>query len=187
VLAMREVEGMFSRRSFVPLRRGVRLAALLWLVGMLAGCGGAPPATQTASTPGATCLPNDQDQYVYDPTRLKVLQACIRVTGTVDDMAVGADGDTIFLLRLDPPYQHLLTSGNEGGEERGDLGVEAVCTVSPVDPIVMALCANDRDPYAQPAPRIGAHVWMEGRYILDLDHESHAELHPLYRMGTISG
>ncbi|HEV7128179.1 MAG TPA: hypothetical protein VGN32_12135 [Ktedonobacterales bacterium] len=178
---------MSSRRSFVPLLRCVRLAALLWLVGMVAGCGGAPAATQTASTPGATCSPNDQDQYVYDPTRLQVLQACIRVTGTVDGMWVATDGDTNLLLRLDPPYQHLLTPGNEEGEERGDLGVEAVCTVSPVDPIVMALCANDRDPYAQPAPRLGAHVWMEGRYILDLNHGSHAELHPLYRMGTLSG
>jgi hypothetical protein len=178
---------MSSRRSFVPLLRCVRLAALLWLVGMVAGCGGAPAATQTASTPGATCSPNDQDQYVYDPTRLQVLQACIRVTGTVDGMWVATDGDTNLLLRLDPPYQHLLTPGNEEGEERGDLGVEAVCTVSPVDPIVMALCANDHDPYAQPAPRLGAHVWMEGRYILDLNHGSHAELHPLYRMGTLSG
>jgi hypothetical protein len=154
---------------------------------MLAGCGSASAATQVASTLSATCTPTDQDQYVYDPTRLEVLQACIRVTGIVDGMWVAPDGDTNFLLRLDPPYQHLLTPGNEEGEERGDLGIEAVCTVSPVDPIVMALCAADRDPYAQPTPRIGAHVWMEGRYILDLNHGSHAELHPLYRMGTLSG
>lgn len=178
---------MFSRRSFATLQRWARLAALLWLVGIAAACGGAPAATQIASTPGATCSPNDQDQYVYDPTRLKVVQACIRVTGTVDGMWLATDGDTNILLRLDPPYQHLLTPGNEEGEERGDLGVEAVCTASPVDPIVMALCANDHDPYAQPAPRMGEHVWMEGRYILDLDHGSHAELHPLYRMGVVTG
>jgi hypothetical protein len=153
---------------------------------MVVGCGGAPVARQAISTPGAVCSPNDQDQYVYDPSRLRVLQACVRVTGYVDDIEVAPDGDTVFLLRLDPPYQRLLTPGNEEGEERGDLGVEAVCTVSPVDPIVMALCASDHDPYAQPAPHLGAHVWMEGRYILDLDHGSHAELHPLYRMGALS-
>jgi hypothetical protein len=154
---------------------------------MLAGCGSASAAPEAASTSGAACSPTDQDQYVYDPTRLQVLQACIRVTGYVDDIEVAPDGDTNFLLRLDPHYQHLLTPGNEQGEERGDLGIEAVCTVSPVDAIVMGLCANDRDPYAQPAPRLGEHVWMEGRYILDLNHGSHAELHPLYRMGTVSG
>jgi hypothetical protein len=38
-----------------------------------------------------------------------------------------------------------------------------------------------------PQLQIGAHVWMEGRYILDLNHASHAELHPLYRMGTLTG
>ena len=178
---------MSLHRSFAMLRRWARLAVLLWLVGMVAGCGGAPAATQTASTPGATCAPTDQDRYVYDPTRLKVVQACIRVTGYVDGMWVAPDGDTNMLLRLDPPYRNLLTPGNAEGDERGDLGVEAVCTYSPMDPIVMALCASDQDPYAQPAPRLGEHVWMEGRYILDLNHASHAELHPLYRMGTISG
>lgn len=178
---------MSSRCSFATLQRWMRLAVLLWLVGMAAGCGSAPTAALTASTPGATCTPTDQDQYVYDPTRLKVLQTCIRVTGTVDGVSVAPDGDTNISLRLDPPYQHLLTPGNEEGDERGDLGIEAVCTVSPLDPIVMALCASDRDPYAQPAPRMGAHVWMEGRYVLDLDHGSHAELHPLYRMGMTGG
>lgn len=178
---------MSPHRPLAPLRRWARLVAILWLVGVTAGCGSATAATQVPSTPSATCTPTDQDQYVYDPTRLKVLQACIRVTGYVDGTWLAVDGDTNILLRLDPPYQHLLTAGNEQGEEQGDLGVEAVCTVSPVDPIVMALCASDHDPYAQPMPSVGQHVWMEGRYILDMNHGSHAELHPLYRMGAISG
>jgi hypothetical protein len=166
--------------------RVVQLVVLLWLASMLASCAQTSSTTSAASTPAATCIPTDQDQYVYDPGRLQVLQACIRVTGRIDATWFATDGDSNFLLHLDSPYQGLLTAGNLGGEERGDLGVEAVCTLSPVDPIVMALCASDRDPYAGPHPLIGAHVWVEGRYILDLNHESHAELHPLYRMGTLS-
>jgi hypothetical protein len=28
---------------------------------------------------------------------------------------------------------------------------------------------------------VGDKVWMEGRYVFDLDHSGWAELHPLYR------
>ena len=76
--------------------------------------------------------------------------------------------------------------GTRKGKNADNLGVEAVCTLSPVDPIVIPLCASDPDPYIPPHPILGAHVWMEGRYIFDLDHASHAELHPLYRMGALS-
>jgi len=34
-------------------------------------------------------------------------------------------------------------------------------------------------------PSVGMHVWMEGRYVLDLDHGGWAELHPLYRWGRL--
>jgi hypothetical protein len=72
------------------------------------------------------------------------------------------------------------------GNEPGNLDVEAVCTLPPVEPIVMALCASDPNPVTGPYPPVGAHVWMEGRYVLDLGHEAHAELHPLYRFGVLS-
>ena len=48
------------------------------------------------------------------------------------------------------------------------------------------LCASDPDPYLGPFPREGDHVWMEGRHVLDLQHSSQAELHPLYRWGIIN-
>jgi hypothetical protein len=170
------------------MQRWAWMGSLICLVSLAAGCAQAqtPSATPTASTPAATCTPTDQDQYVFDPSRLQVMQSCIRVTGYIEGWWIATDGDTNILLRLDPPYQDLLTPGNSEGEERGNLGVEAVCTLSPVDPIVIPLCARDPDPYIPPHPILGAHVWMEGRYILDLDHASHAELHPLYRMGTLS-
>jgi hypothetical protein len=169
--------------------RGMRVAGIFLLACVLAGC--APAATgaragPTSSTASGVCAPTDQDRYVYDPGRLQVVQACLRVTGTVDRVIVSTDGDSIILLRLDPPYQHLLTPGNFEGEDGGDLGIEAVCTIPPVEAIVIGLCAGDPDPAVGPYPPVGAHVWVEGRYIYDLHHESHAELHPLYRIGALA-
>jgi len=163
----------------------IRVAALLLLAILLAGCAQAAAGASGSSTPQGECTPTDQDQYVYDPGRLQVVQACIRVTGTVDAKFISTDGDSIILLRLDPPYEHLLTPGNSVGEDNGDLGVEAVCTVPTVEAAVIGLCAGDSDPAVGPYPAIEAHVWVEGRYIYDLHHEAHAELHPLYRIGTL--
>jgi hypothetical protein len=167
-------------------RSRLRLVAFLLLASVLVGC-----APSVANGHGATlsqgqCTPNDQDQYVYDPGRLHVVQACMRVTGTIEGTWVSSDGDTIVSLHLDPPFEHLLTPGNFVGEERGNLGVEAVCTVPPVEAAVIGLCAGDPDPVVGPYPASGLHVWVEGRYIYDLHHESHAELHPLYRIGVLA-
>lgn len=141
-----------------------------------------PSATSTA-TPVA-CQPTDQDRYVYSPDRLQVAAACIRVTGTVAAIRNEADGDLHILLKLDPAYAHLLTPANQG-EELGDLVVEPVCvrSVSQVDAI--ATCAADPDPFPGPFPVVGERIWMEGRYVFDLDHGGWAELHPLYRWGDL--
>jgi len=163
----------------------MRAAGLLLLAGVLGGCGPVAASASRSTTPQGECTPTDQDQYVYDPGRLQVVQACIRVTGTVDAKVISTDGDSIILLRLDPPYEHLLTPGNSVGEDNGDLGVEAVCTVPTVEAAVIGLCAGDSNPAVGPYPAIGAHVWVEGRYIYDLHHEAHAELHPLYHIGTL--
>jgi hypothetical protein len=178
--------GAIWRGAAQWLPRRMRVIALLLLAILPAACTQALSHVPAASTLASTCAPTDQDQFVYDPTRLQVMQSCIRVTGRIDGSWVATDGDTNILLRLDPPYQSLLTLGNSEGDEHGDLGVEAVCTLSPVDPIVIPLCASDTDPFVVPQLQIGAHVWMEGRYILDLNHASHAELHPLYRMGVLA-
>jgi hypothetical protein len=142
------------------------------------------PITPTpAPTTTGGCTPTDQDQYVYNPRRLAIQAACIRITGTVAAVRTEADGDLHILLALDPADTHLLTPANQG-VELGDLVVEPVCVrgVSQADAI--ETCATDPDPLPGPYPSVGDHVWMEGRYVLDLEHGSWAELHPLYRWGT---
>lgn len=170
--------------------RFFRLAASALLVCLLAGCASAPPATTSAATsavtPGGACAPTDQDRYVYQPTRLRVLQACVHMSGTVDAVERdGVDGDITLLVRPDPSYERLLTARNRDAQH-GDLVVEPVCMLQALLPDALALCASDPAPYAGPLPPPGTHVWMEGRYVLDLNHGGWAELHPLYRAGLLA-
>jgi hypothetical protein len=141
-----------------------------------------PRPTVRATPKSVACRPTDQDQYVYDPYRLDVHAACIRVTGIVQAVRKEADGDFHILLALDPQYRYLLRPANQG-EELGDLVVEPVCvrTVTQLD--AEAICASDPDPLPPPYPVVGERIWMEGRYVFDLDHGGWAELHPLYRWG----
>ncbi len=131
------------------------------------------------------CIPTDQDRYVWRASRLQFVQTCIRASGTVIQVAAGggADGDVHIDLRVDPPYEGLVNGGNQKNE--GYLMVEAVCQIPPPMMEALRICASDPDPYVGPFPKVGDHVWMEGRYVLDLQHYSWAELHPLYRWGRI--
>ena len=79
-------------------------------------------------------------------------------------------------------YASLLRPANSG-EELGDLVVEPVCVKSVTQTDAIAICATDPDPLAPPYPALGESVWLEGRYVLDLDHGGWAELHPLFRWG----
>lgn len=166
-----------------------RLANSAWLACLLAGCAFAAPAatsTPTSTAPGGACTPTDQDRYVYQPTRLQVLQACVHISGTVEAVERdGVDGDITLLVRPDPSYEHLLTARNRDAQH-GDMVVEPVCMLQALLPDALALCASDPTPYAGPLPPVGTHVWMEGRYVLDLNHGAWAELHPLYRAGVLA-
>ncbi|MBF6606653.1 MAG: hypothetical protein IVW53_13865 [Chloroflexi bacterium] len=139
----------------------------------------ARPTTRPTANP-ATCSPTDQDRYVYHPYRLAIHAACISITGTVAAVRHEVDGDVHILVALDPAYRYLLTTANQG-VELGDLVVEPVCVRRVTQADAIATCASDPDPLAGLLPTVGARVWMEGRYVFDLDHGGWAELHPLYR------
>jgi hypothetical protein len=139
---------------------------------------GTPLPTQS------TCTPTDQDQYVYRPARLQLIAACIRVTGTIVSSTAEADGDVHINVRLDPEYETLLTGANL--DEGGNLIVEPVCELPPLQAEAIRVCASDGDPLSGGLPAIGDHVFMEGRYSLDLQHHAWAELHPLYRWGAVA-
>jgi hypothetical protein len=171
------------------MRRWWLLLGILGLVSVLAGCEEVPLEPTHVATiviPLAQCSPTDQDRYVYHPSRLHVLQSCIRVTGLVEAIRIENDGDLHIRLRVDPQYQPLLQPANR--HEQGDLVVEPVCPSLPLQPDALDICVGDPHPLTNlPVP--GQHVWMEGRYVLDGEHGNWAELHPLYRWGanTLSG
>ena len=161
------------------MRLRLSLATLL-LVG---ACAPSPLAGASATLPpgAATCAPGDQDAYVYRPARLPVLAPCIRVVGTVEASSVEADGDVHLNVRLDEAYRGVLRPGNDF--EDGDLIVEPVCQIAPPQADAIRVCASDPAPLDR-VPKVGDHVWLEGRYVIDVQHHDWAELHPLYRWGT---
>ena len=62
--------------------------------------------------------------------------------------------------------------------------IEPVCELRVTQADAIASCAADPDP-VRGLPRLGEHVWMEGRYVADLQHGGWRELHPLYRWGVL--
>src|SRR5260370_40579375 len=74
-----------------------------------------PPQTPgpqaSPQTPAIQC---DQSlwQYVYNPGRLQVLDPCISVTGSVEEVRKEADGDVHILFRLDQQFESLLNEKN---------------------------------------------------------------------------
>jgi len=141
-------------------------------------------ASPTQAGPPA-CAVADQDPYVYHPDRLTVRAACVRVTGLVMAIRSEADGDLHIRVQLDSPFRSMLTPGNQqqcGQGVCGLLVVEPVCVHSVTQADAISDCAADPDPLKS-LPAIGAHIWLEGRSVLDRDHYDWAELHPLYRWG----
>jgi hypothetical protein len=177
------------------------VVAVVVLAAALGGPGASPPSSSTpppgaftpaagltttpAPSPSVACASTDQDAYVYHPARLAVLAACIRVEGLVDAVRLEADGDLHILVRLDPAFESVLRPANQG-VELGDLVIEPVCVEPVTQADAVAVCADDRDPLALPYPVVGEAIWLEGRYVLDLEHGGWAELHPLYRWGLLT-
>jgi hypothetical protein len=138
----------------------------------------ASPASTSLPSGVQTCTAGEQDAYTYRPARLQILAACVRASGTVVELSTETDGDLHLNLRLDSPYRALLTPGNDFVD--GYLIIEAVCQIPPLAADAVRVCAADPTPLVG-IPNVGDHVSMEGRYVLDLQHHSWAELHPLYR------
>jgi hypothetical protein len=145
---------------------------------------GPPPLP--SSPPVMACQITDQDGHIYHPERLQVLSSCITVTGTVVRILSEADGDDHIRVEPDTAYINLLRPANvnQSGCTNGCLVVEPVCEHAVTQADAVAACQADVDPLT-PLPQVGQHVWMEGRYVIDLQHGGWSELHPLYRWGVL--
>lgn len=137
--------------------------------------------------PVRQCTPTDQDNRVYDPSRLRLRADCIRVTGTVKNTSIDPDdGDGLINLMVDEPFAQYLVPANSAFGVA--LHLEIVCyrVLTDLRSDVKQACKDNltgMDYRRDPLPKSGDRIWAEGRWVLDVGHEGWAELHPLYRWG----
>lgn len=141
---------------------------------LAAACGGAS-SEPTAIVP--QCDPSLWS-HVHDPSRLKILNSCVTVTGTVmAESPDNDDGDMTMQVALDPAYTQLLNSDNIS-KLSGWLQVEAVCQ-APYNghiPDTARACQNFTGTVF--IPPIGMHVQITGTYVNDTNH-GWTEIHPV--------
>ena len=138
------------------------------------------------------CASTDQDAYVYQPGKFVSYALCIHVSGIVKDAihveADDSDGDTVFDVALDTPYEHFINLGSRQ-YNHGHLHVEIICSTpigtSAYFDDASAACGKDPDPLQGPYPKLGQHVWLEGRLVTNSENHLWVELHPLYRWGLV--
>lgn len=150
-----------------------------------------PPAPSSAqSQPG--CHAGEPLAGVYHPGRLRVVQPCTTVTGTVVCRRSELDGDSHIRLRVDDQFRDLLTSGNavQRCAREGDSGPHLVVETIPQHCGGVAQrdaqdnCADNGGFTSPSLPAIGAHVAVTGPLVID-EARGHgqtgsgwAEIHP---------
>jgi hypothetical protein len=106
---------------------------------------------------------------VYHPHRLRVIDPCRHVRGTVVSTHSEEDGDLHFNIRLDSGATGMLMPNNYS-EQHAALVVELM----------------PRDHVYLPAPQVGDHVSLTGAYVDDTEHDW-SELHPVWAMSINGG
>ncbi len=136
-----------------------------------------PEWSPSASASATTC--GDPHAHVYNPDRLRLLAACIKLTGTIDSEVPQPDGDYHVRLHLDPGQacagQPCLDADNMR-QQAGDLILEPVCENPITQSDAVAACQGYHNPLV--LPPVSSHVRVIGPFVLDIDHGWN-EIHPL--------
>ncbi len=142
-----------------------------------------PQTTEPQASLQTTAAKCDQSlwQYVYNPGRLQVLDSCISVTGTVDEVRKEADGDVHILFRLDQQFESLLNEKNIS-RQHGDLILEPICQGKVRQADAAEPCSRYPGPYFE--LEIGHRYLVSGTYVHDADHGWN-ELHPVTSMQSV--
>ena len=142
-----------------------------------------PQISEPPESSQSTAVKCDQSlwEYVYHPGRLQILEPCISVIGTVDEVRKESDGDVHILFRLDQEFESLLNEKNLL-RQHGDLVLEPICqgTVRQAD--AAEPCSRYNGPYFE--PEVGQRYQVWGTYVHDADHGWN-ELHPVSSMQPI--
>ena len=134
----------------------------------------------SVDTDSSACDPNIW-KYVYDPTRLEVIDKCMTATGVIEESSADDDGDQHMLLKLDAGQENLLNKKNIK-EKNGYLVIEAVCMANITNPKVGGACKGYVN-HVQ-LPEVGNHVKVTGSYVID-SHNGWAEIHPITKIQVI--
>lgn len=128
------------------------------------------------------------DDYVNPGLpRSFMLHPCITVTGNITLVHEPPDGDTVFALTLDEPYQNLVTISNFNSKMTGGIWVELIRqrTNSSTELVHKGDCLAGTSPKF-PSPEVGDRVEVTGAYVIDIREGGHAEIHPTAAMSKIS-
>jgi len=118
-------------------------------------------------------------KHVYEPQRLRVLEACIAVEGRVVSVHRADDGD--LHIGLDPDQKSVLNLINVFHARR-TLVVEAICDHASAENEPASACAGFTSAIA--TPQKGDRVRVTGAYVTDLDNRWN-EIHPATRIEVI--
>lgn len=141
------------------------------------------PPLSSPSTASSSGIPTSSDQcdqslwdHVYNPSRLQVVDYCKTVSGTIESIRAERDGDFHIRVKLDPQFSDLINSANINGQF-GDLVVEPICVNRVTQPSAISACQDFHQNIE--VPPVGTHVEITGSYVLDKEHGSWAEIHPV--------
>lgn len=126
-------------------------------------------------------------KHVYSPRRLLIKHDCITVTGVIvdatkkrspDGVVHAMDGDAHGWLKVDPPFAHLVDSGNVA-YQGGNLVFEVVCHFATAQATAKQACAGFNDHTT--IPPIGSHVAVTGSLVRDTQPSGIGwnEIHPV--------
>jgi hypothetical protein len=154
------------------------MAGIIAAVFLIAGA-----VAPSHAQPAATCDQSLWDhvyrgQFATAGDRLRVIQPCVTVTGTIVNARPEPDGDFHIRVALDPPYRSMLNAKNMSGQN-GYLVVEPVCE-NPVhqrDTSAEGVC-NGFSQHVFTMAMVGRHVRITGAYVTDMDHGWN-EIHPV--------
>ena len=135
-----------------------------------------PVANEKILTIGQNHCDESLWDHVYHPSRLGIVEECISVTGTVTFSSVQRDGDQHLGVKLDPVFAHLINEENVK-HQNGAMLTELICQNPPLSPSAETACENFE--YHIDIPPRGTHVRVTGTYVLDKNHHSWAEIHPV--------
>src|SRR5919197_140056 len=82
-----------------------------------------PPSLSSPSPTSSSNAPTSSDQcdqslwdHVYIPSRLKVVDYCRSVSGTIESIRTERDGDFHIRVKLDPQFSDLINTANINGQ-----------------------------------------------------------------------